>query len=208
MGLFIKKDIKQSRQLYTMSQQRTVLIVGLGNVGKDFVGTRHNIGFEVVDKLAKKHDAVWKERQELRCLITDFRSGDTKVILIKPTTLMNSSGEAVSAVQRFYRILPSDTLVVHDELDLQLRQLRTRVGGSSAGHNGIKSLIVHGNEETKRLRIGIGPKVHPDQDSADFVLGQFSKDQAKDIPAIIQASSTVLADYIEKQHFIEETIAS
>lgn len=118
--------------------------------------------------------------------------GQTRVILIKPTTFMNESGRAVQKVQQFYKIPNADTLVVFDELDVEFGTIRTRIGGGSAGHNGIKSLIQHLGEDFGRIRVGIGPKKPAQIDSADFVLQDFSKKEQELVPKILREVSTII----------------
>lgn len=197
MALFQKKPIvESSAPLYQLGLETTVLIVGLGNVGKEYVKTRHNIGFEVLDHFARKQDFdQWILKKELKCALTSKTIGSARTILIKPTTYMNNSGEAVRAVQHFYRIPNDKTLVVHDELDINFGQIRLRQGGSDAGNNGLKSIIQHGGEDTKRVRVGIGPKKPPQIDSADFVLGKFNKAEEKQLPYLLQEANSILSEF-------------
>ena len=150
MALFQKKpSVETSAPFYAMGLEDTFLIVGLGNIGKEYDGTRHNIGFDLVDHFARKQDFPdWINKKDLKCALTSYKVGNNKIILIKPTTYMNNSGEAMQSVQRFYRIENSKTLVVHDELDIDFGSIRTRTGGKSAGHNGIKSIIAHCGEDS------------------------------------------------------------
>ena len=129
-------------------------------------------------------------------MVAEGRLNDTKVILMKPTTFMNLSGEAVQAVTHFYKIPTNRTLVIHDELDVNFGQIRTRAGGSSAGHNGVKSVSEQlGDENYGRVRIGIGPKKPAQIDSADFVLQKFSTKEQKDIPALVKEATAILSEY-------------
>jgi len=152
------------------------LIVGLGNPGEEYEQTRHNVGFHVVDELAKRWRAD-SETRKFKSLLRECSFGDfAKVLLLKPMTYMNLSGEAVGEVVRFYKIEKSENLlVVSDDLDLPLGKLRLRLSGSSGGHNGLKSIIAHvGGPEFPRLRVGIGRSGHG---SRDHVLGPFSKSE-------------------------------
>ena len=186
MGLFQNRpQVGETIQYYTLGQNKTVLLVGLGNPGKEYTGTRHNIGFQCLDSFAKANDFdPWVEKKDLKCLIATATLGDTRVIAIKPTTFMNLSGEAVQAVMHFYKISPEKFIVVHDELDIPFGQIRLRTGGSSAGHNGLKSIFQHLNDNFPRVRIGIGPKEPGQIDSADFVLQTFSKTQQAHLPEL------------------------
>lgn len=207
MAFFQKKpQLGESHSYYTLGLNKTVLIVGLGNIGKEYDGTRHNVGFAAVDRFVKDSDFPgWIDKKDLKCHFTSHQLGDTKVIVIKPTTLMNLSGEAVQAVIHFYKINPESVIVVHDELDVPFGQIRTRVGGSSAGHNGIKSVTQHIGEQYGRVRIGIGPKLHEKQDSADFVLAQFSKEQAEQMTNLTKEATAILSEYAYSGSLPHET---
>ena len=144
-------------------------IVGLGNPGTEYSGTRHNVGFDVVDELARRWTAKltkWKSLAD-RAVVTDH-----DVVLVKPRTYMNDSGRAVSAMMTFLKILPQDVLVVVDEVHLPLGKLRIRRSGSAGGHNGLKSVIQHVGQDFPRLRIGVD-RGHPDWDLSDRVLSRF-----------------------------------
>jgi PTH1 family peptidyl-tRNA hydrolase len=198
MALFQKRpEIGQAVQYYTLGQNKTVLIIGLGNPGKEYDGTRHNIGFASVDAFADANDFdPWINKKDLKCLVAVARLGDTQVILIKPTTFMNLSGEAAQKVANFYKIPADHILAVYDELDIPFGQIRTRVGGSSAGHNGVKSLIEHLGDDFGRVRIGIGPKEPEQIDSADFVLAKFSKDEQAQLKNLTRETNAILSEYV------------
>lgn len=206
MALFVKKADTSSPPLYSLGLTRTVLIIGLGNPGKEYEGTRHNIGFACVDALADKQAfEPWIEKRDLKCFLTSQTLGNTRVILVKPNTFMNLSGEAVQAVANFYKVPISQTLIVHDELDIPFGQIRTRTGGGSAGHNGIKSVTQHLGEDYGRVRIGIGPKEPEQMDSADFVLAKFSKDQQAQMAGLLKEAQAILTEYIFGDHLVAET---
>lgn len=193
-----------SAPLYTLGLNKTLLIVGLGNIGKKYEATRHNIGFICVDALATKLAAdPWTEKKDLKAHLTQAMVNDTRVILIKPTTLMNKSGEAVQAVTHFYKIPPDNTLVVHDELDIPFGQIRTRLGGSAAGNNGIKSIIQHCGENFGRVRIGI--QAETKIDASDFVLARFSAEESEETPALIKETTAILTEYIYSGQLTAET---
>lgn len=193
-----------SAPLYTLGLNKTVLIVGLGNIGKKYESTRHNIGFACVDAVANTLEAdAWTEKKDLKAHITQKMVNDTRVILIKPTTLMNNSGEAVQAVSHFYKIAPDAILVVHDELDIPFGQIRTRVGGSAAGNNGIKSIIQHCGEQFGRVRIGIGSETK--SDASDFVLAKFSAEESQELPALIKETTAIITEYIYAGKLTAET---
>lgn len=206
MALFQKKPVTSSPPIYSLGLNRTVIIVGLGNPGKEYDGTRHNIGFACVDALAEKQGfEPWVQKKDLKCLYTSQLLGSTRTILIKPTTFMNLSGEAVQAVSSFYNVTPESILVVHDELDIPFGQIRTRMGGGSAGHNGIKSITQHLGEDYGRVRIGIGPKEPEQMDSADFVLARFSSTQQDGLPALTKEVLAILTEYIFGDKLAAET---
>jgi len=192
---------------YTVGLNRTVLIVGLGNPGKEYDGTRHNVGFACLDDFVKRQDELgeWVEKKQFKCLLASGQIGQTKVICIKPTTFMNLSGEAVQAAMAFYKLSSEAVIVVHDELDIPFGQIRTRVGGSSAGHNGIKSVTQHLGEEYGRVRIGIGPKKPAQIDSAEFVLQKFSDKEQKEIPGLTREVSAILSEYAYGGNLAAET---
>lgn len=207
MGLFQRRpQLGDTIQFYTLGQNKTILVVGLGNPGKEYDGTRHNIGFAAVDAFAKANNFdPWIEKKDLKCWQASTTLGDTRAIAIKPTTFMNLSGEAVQAVVNFYKIAPDKVIVVHDELDIPFGQIRLRTGGSSAGHNGLKSIIKHLGEEFGRVRVGIGPKEPEQMDSADFVLQRFTKAQQEHMPELTREVSAVLSEYAYGGSLPQET---
>lgn len=149
------------------------LFVGLGNPGADYAGHRHNIGFMAVDRIAADHGfGPWK--RAFKGQIAEGRLGDEKVVLLKPETYMNASGEAVQAAMAFYKLPASDITVFHDELDLAPAKLRVKQGGGHAGHNGLRSLHAHIGEAYQRVRLGIGHPGHKDAVAA-YVLHNFAK---------------------------------
>ena len=168
-----------------------ILIAGLGNPGKEYENTRHNAGFLVLDTLAQKLGADLSERKH-RALCGKAVIGGQKVILLKPQTYMNSSGESIRAAADYYKVPPEDILVVYDDISLAPGQLRTRAKGSAGGHNGIKSIIAHlGTQEFPRVKVGIGEKP-PRMDLADYVLGHFSSGEKK----IMEEAAKEAADAI------------
>lgn len=195
MGLFDRKKTSyyDSQPYYTIGNSKTLLIIGLGNPGKKYASNRHNIGFMALDKYHTTHDfSNWTDKKDLKCLMSEGMVGSTKVILIKPKTYMNNSGEAAQAVQKFFRIYNPDTLVIYDELDVNFGEIRIQTGGSSAGHNGIKSLSNIIGEDFTRVRIGIGPKKPAQIDSADYVLQDFSKKEQESIHKILNEVCTII----------------
>ena len=147
------------------------LIVGLGNPGREYEHTRHNIGFRVVDKLAAQEGWKWNERRG-RAILASGNLGLEKVVLAKPITYMNLSGEAVGELARWYKVPPEDMLIVYDELDLPVGRVRLRPNGSAAGHNGMKSIMYHLHTDAiPRLRVGIGHPTNAHIQGRDHVLG-------------------------------------
>ena len=207
MALFQRNpyDSTSNKPLYTLGLNKTVLIVGLGNVGKTYDGTRHNIGFACLDAFADAHNLEWVNKKDLKCQLALANVGAVRVILCKPTTMMNLSGEAMQAVQKFYKVSVADTAVVHDELDIKFGQIRCRVGGSDAGNNGVKSIIQHGGKDTGRVRIGVGPKTPAEIDSADFVLSKFSKEEKKELPELKREATALFTEYIASGELPHDT---
>ena len=152
------------------------LFVGLGNPGSAYAGNRHNIGFMAVDRIAADHGfGPWKKA--FKGLVSDGRLGDMRVLLLKPDTFMNLSGQAVQAAMAFHKILPADMIVFHDELDLAPGKLRFKQGGGHAGHNGLRSIHGHIGDAYGRVRLGIGHPGHKDA-VAGYVLHDFARADA------------------------------
>ncbi len=167
-----------------MQENKPVLVVGLGNPGTTYARTRHNVGFMALDNLAGA-DATWKK--EKNALTATMTLDGHRVILVKPQTYMNNSGLAVVALMAFYKIPLDNLIVIHDDLDLAVGDMRRKIGGGSAGHNGIKSIDAAVGQNYHRIRIGIG---HPRQlglpmSPADWVLGKFDDAQIAAIDAAI-----------------------
>lgn len=184
------------QQFYQLQSNKTALVVGLGNIGKEYDGTRHNVGFAAVDFFTQKAGFSWVEKKDLKARVAMGNLGDTRVICVEPTTMMNLSGQAVQAVMQFYKLPLGQLIVVHDELDIPFGQLRLRTGGSAAGHNGIKNISQMVGDDYGRIRVGIGPKLHEQQDSADFVLARFSKEQEAEMPNLVNEVNAILNEFI------------
>ena len=155
------------------------LVVGLGNPGSKYWNTRHNVGFAALDALVEQlHVKV--DRVKFQGLTGQVELEGRKLILLKPTTYMNLSGQSVQAAARFYKIPPERILVMFDDISLEPGRLRVRKNGSAGGHNGVKSIIsCIGSQEFPRVKIGVGAKPHPDYDLADWVLSSFSAQEEK-----------------------------
>jgi peptidyl-tRNA hydrolase, PTH1 family len=152
------------------------VLVGLGNPGERYKRNRHNVGFMVVDEIMRRHESGLHRLRFHRGVGAGGRIGDERVLLIKPDTYMNESGQAVAEQTRFYRLEPADVIVFHDELDLAPGKMRVKIGGSDAGHNGLRSITAHIGSEYKRVRIGIGHPGHKDL-VHDYVLNDFAKSE-------------------------------
>lgn len=202
-----RPQVSDSIQMYTTSLNKTRLLVGLGNPGKTYEGSRHNIGFESLNNFVAINDemASWVDKKDLKCQLSSGQLGDTRVLAIKPTTFMNLSGEAVQSVVHFYKIAPDQIIVIHDELDIDYGQIRLRRGGSSAGHNGLKSIIEVIGDSFGRVRIGIGPKKPAKMDSADFVLQKLSVIEQAQLPNLLKETSAILSEYCYGDMLLEET---
>lgn len=168
------------------------LIVGLGNPGAKYAGNRHNIGFMAVDRIAADHGfPPWKGKFQGQ--LAEGRLGVEKVLLLKPETYMNNSGQSVGEAMRFYKLTPEDVIVLHDELDLAPGKLRVKTGGGHAGHNGLRSLHAHIGEAYQRVRLGIG---HPGRKDlvSHYVLHDFHKADADWLDDLLRGISEGAAD--------------
>jgi peptidyl-tRNA hydrolase, PTH1 family len=170
------------------------LIAGLGNPGRQYEGTRHNVGFEVLDELARRHGLAF-DSSPAAALMARWRDapGGEVALLVKPLTFMNLSGQGVGELARYFRIAPAEILVVVDDAALELGRLRARARGSAGGHNGLKSIAEHlGGDEYPRLRIGVGRGI-AERDLADHVLSRFDADEQ---PVVTEVTARA-ADAVE-----------
>ena len=175
-------------------------IVGLGNIGKRFESTRHNIGFEVIDYMLAQHNFTL-DKQKFKGAYTIERIGQEKVMFIEPLTMMNLSGEAVAPLMDYYKIEVEDLIVLYDDLDLPQGEIRLRQKGSAGGHNGMKSIIqMLGTDQFKRIRIGVD---RPSNGMAivDYVLQKFSKTERVIMDKVIDHSARAVEAFIEKSRF-------
>ena len=174
----------------------TWLAVFLGNPGPRYEGTRHNAGFMTADALARAK-GLKIDRLRFRALTATCEIGGEKVLLMKPQTYMNLSGEAVRQAARFYKIPPERVLVVSDEMALPVGKLRVRAKGSAGGHNGLKSVIAClGSDQFPRIRLGVGAPPHPDYDTADWVLSTFKNQDAEDMQDAARRAAEAVECYI------------
>lgn len=159
------------------------VVIGLGNPGKKYEKTRHNIGFIVVDSLRKKFN-LSDEREKFQALVSEKNIDGEKVIFFKPQTFMNLSGNSIIEIINFYKLDPKkDIIVIYDDMDLPFGDIRIREKGSSGGHNGIKSIISHIGEEFIRIKCGIGAK---ERDAIEHVLGEFNQTEQKELDKILE----------------------
>jgi PTH1 family peptidyl-tRNA hydrolase len=177
-----------------------LLVVGLGNPGRQYERTRHNAGWLVVDELARRHGGMF--RSKFSGQLAELRLGELKLALLKPETFMNDSGRSLAAAARFFKVEPEDMLIVHDDVDLEEGRLQARQGGGLAGHNGLRSIAqALGSQEFLRLRIGVGRPARGDRRSvADFVLTPFEAETDVDelISRSANAVETMAADGVEE----------
>ena len=177
------------------------LIIGFGNPETKYDRTRHNIGFRVLDEFAAAHDAAFKLKEKFRAYVAEVTLEGEKVLLAKPTTYYNLSGETYLLMSEFYKIAPEDALVIHDELALPFGTIRTRIGSSDAGNNGIKSINQRGGKESVRLRIGISNEQREQIEDTAFVLSKFSKVEEEALAKTIIPKCTETIDA-----FVEDTL--
>lgn len=174
------------------------LIAGLGNPGRQYAGTRHNVGFEVLDTVARRHGLAF-DAAPVDALMTKWRTplAEGGVLLVKPLTFMNRSGIAVGELARYYRVEVPDILVVVDEAALELGRLRARARGTAGGHNGLKSIAEHlGTDQYPRLRVGVG-RGDSRRDLADHVLARFEADETPAVAEMIERAADAVESFIE-----------
>jgi len=176
-----------------------LLIAGLGNPGRDHADDRHNVGWMVVDELARRHDGSFRSKFSGR--LAETRIGGSRIALLEPETYMNDSGRSIAAAARFFKLPPKDVLVVHDDVDLDVGRLQARAGGGLAGHNGLRSIAqVLGTPEFLRLRVGVGrPRRGDQRPVADYVLSPFAVEDDADtiVSRAADAVESVLVEGLE-----------
>ncbi|EFR31693.1 aminoacyl-tRNA hydrolase [Eremococcus coleocola] len=178
------------------------LFVGLGNPGEKYEATRHNVGFAVIDQFMQDHGLAMT-KQKFRADYEIWHSPKEKVLLLKPFTYMNASGEAVLPIMSYYGIGMEDLVVVYDDLDLDPGRIRLRQKGSSGGHNGMKSIIsILGSDQFNRIRVGIG-RPHPGWKVVDHVLAPFDKTEQVLIDQAVGQAASALTDYLDNEDFIQ-----
>jgi len=176
-----------------------LLVVGLGNPGREYERTRHNAGWLVLDEAARRHGGSW--RSKFSGSLAQVRVRDARAALLKPETYMNESGRSAAAAARFFKVEPEQVLVVHDDVDLEPGRLQARAGGGLAGHNGLRSLAQHlGSQEFLRLRIGVGRPGRGDpRPVADWVLSPFAPEEDVDalVTRAVDAVETIVGDGVD-----------
>ena len=173
------------------------VVIGLGNPGKKYEKTRHNIGFIAVDNLRKKMN-ISDEREKFQAFVSEKNIDGEKVIFFKPQTFMNLSGNAVIEIINFYKLDPKkDIIVIYDDMDLSFGDIRIREKGSSGGHNGIKSIISHIGEEFIRIKCGIGAK---EKDAVEHVLGEFNQTEQKNLDKILENINNCIVEILNVQN--------
>jgi PTH1 family peptidyl-tRNA hydrolase len=171
------------------------LVVGLGNIGSHYAHTRHNAGFMVTDEIARTHGANWKLEPKLHAEVASITLESTKVVLAKPQTMMNLSGDAVGRLMQLYKIAPEDVWVILDDVDVPFGRLRVRQGGSS-GHQGIRSIATHVGEDFIRARFGISLNNRAVEPSEVYVLKPFTEDERTDLPSMVQRAAQIITEQL------------
>ena len=172
------------------------LVLGLGNPEEKFKNTRHNVGFRLLSEYAKEKGIEFHLKEKFRACIAELTVDGEKVLLAKPTTYYNLTGEAARLLIDFYKIVPEDVLVMHDELALPFGTIRTRSGGSDAGNNGVKSMNQHVGPNTARVRVGVYSELRDRIDDADFVLSNFTKDEDHALNELVSKTTQIIDAFI------------
>lgn len=208
MALFQRQPITISQYVpYSISlEENHFLFVGLGNPGKEYIPTRHNIGFLAIDNFAlNRKFPDFKNSSKFEGQLSENIIESNRITLLKPQSFMNNSGSSIQKVSSFYKIKPENIIVIHDELDVPFGQIRTRVGGNDAGHNGIKSVISHLGNNFGRIRIGIKNELYHKSEAKDFVLKSFTKEEKNNLQYILSESNSILEEVIYKKKIAAET---
>ena len=192
---------KISSENNTSREPISHIIVGLGNPGAQYLHTRHNAGFLAIDYICEKYNARVNKSAH-KGLVGEATIGGKRVLLVKPQTFMNLSGECVRAILDFYKISPDNLIIIYDDISLDVGRLRVRRDGSAGGHNGIKSILEHlGTKTFPRIKIGVGQKPHPEYDLASWVLSEFKDDELKalegTLPTVCEGLEKILSASID-----------
>lgn len=171
------------------------VVIGLGNPGKDYTNTRHNVGFDTIDILAKRNK-IEMNKIKFKAVYGEGRIGNEKTLLVKPQTYMNNSGVCLREIIQFYKVPLENIIVIVDDIDIDFAAIRVKQKGSAGSHNGLKSIIYHLQDDNfPRIKIGIGKK-HPNQDLADFVLSRFSKEDRQDIEEMLIVAAEAVENIV------------
>lgn len=200
MSLFQRQSKASNPISFTsIGLNKMFLLVGLGNVGDEYNLTRHNVGFDAIDEFVKEYDEMsdWSFNSNLKINLSNGKLADKSILAIKPTTYMNLSGEAVNKTIKYYKIPLENVIVMYDDVDLNFGQIRIRSGGSSAGHNGVKSIIENlKTEDFGRIKIGIGPKNPPQIELSDYVLQKFNKEEQTNLINLKKEVVSLLTEHL------------
>lgn len=184
------------------------LILGLGNIGSQYTRTRHNIGFRVVDTLATELDATWKPELKFKAEVAEGHGPKgERLILAKPHTMMNLSGEAAMRIAQFYKIKPADIWVVFDDVDTPFGRVRIRQGGSGSGHQGVNSIISHLGADFLRIKVGISLNDRATEPSEVYVLRPFNPDEQTHLPALLDATVKLIHNQLERDQPEQSTFS-
>ena len=172
------------------------IVAGLGNPGAQYANTPHSVGFETLDALASAAGVSWDEKRQFKCLMATVSVAGERVLLVKPQTFMNLSGESVAPVVKYHNATPADLLVVHDDIDLPLGRMRIRRGGSCGGHNGVRNIIERlGTPDFVRLKLGVGKDK---SNVVGFVLGKFSPESRKVMDLVVAEAVKAVASVVSR----------
>lgn len=194
--------MKHLQKAQRLSQKKLknnfMIIAGLGNPGAQYSTTRHNVGFLAVDYMVDRLNFSYKNSSKFKCEIASGNFEGTKIHFVKPQTFMNLSGESLTLVKNYYNESNEDIIIIYDEIDLEFSKIRHKIGGGSAGHNGIKSIDKHIGEGYNKLRIGVGRPPHKDMQVSDYVLSNFSNEELKNLEDIFESFNTSFSQLINK----------
>ncbi len=182
------------------SEMNTVFVIGLGNPGKKYAHTRHNFGWLTLDALHMEWQASeWHQEKKFQVEVSEALLQGRKILLVKPQTFMNNSGECVRAILGFHKALPKDIIVLHDEVDIPFGKIKTTVSSRAAGHNGVKDIIDKlGTQDFCRLRLGVGKSANPHISTADHVLQNFSPEEEKELPHLFEQIESLLKEVLNR----------
>ena len=187
------------------TEKSTVFVIGLGNPGKKYVNTRHNLGFLALDKLKQSlHGSDWQLEKKFQAEISEVIHQQYKIFFVKPQTFMNNSGESIQKLLTFYKASPKDIIVLHDEVDIPFGKIKTTLSSRAAGHNGIRDIIEKlGTQDFRRIRLGVGKSENPNVSLADHVLHNFSETEMQQLPTLLEETEQLLKNFLEELRWIK-----